>query len=106
MISRRKKIVLWSCYVLLVFLSAGGVWFSFGMRQIIPMVLNDSSPDFGQLPDYDRLAAYQQAQTVMMPAVLVMLALTIFWAIFAGFSIWQLNRKLEHGQIKQPNESP
>jgi ABC-type spermidine/putrescine transport system permease subunit II len=97
MISRRQKIVLWSCFALLVFLSAVGVWFSFGMRQIIPMVLNDSSLDFGQLPDYDRLSAYHQAQTVMMPVALVMLALTICWGVLAGFSIWRLSRKSEGG---------
>ena len=103
MISKRQRLVLWSCFALLVLLSAVGVWFSFGMRKIIPMALNDSSPDFGQLPDTDRWSAYHQAQSLMLPAVFVMLALAILWAALAGFTIWKLSKKTEHEHDEQPN---
>jgi hypothetical protein len=103
MISKCQKLVLWSCFTLLVLLSAVGVWFSFGMRKIIPMALNDSSPNFGNLPDDDRWSAYHQAQSLMLPTVYVMSALAILWAALAGFSIWRLSRKPEHEHIERTN---
>jgi hypothetical protein len=62
-------------------------------RMMIPMALNDSSPNFLQLPDDARSAAYQQAQSVMLPVVLITLALVILWTALAGFTIWKLSKK-------------
>jgi hypothetical protein len=46
--------------------------------------------------DNDRWSAYHQAQSMMLPAILVMLALAILWAALAGFTIWKLCKKAEH----------
>jgi len=96
MISKNQKLVVWSCFVLLVLLSAVGVWFNYVMRRLIPMALNDSSPNFSQLADNDRWAVYHQAQNLMASGVLITLGLTILWAVFASVSIWYLGRKREH----------
>jgi hypothetical protein len=93
MILKHQKLIMWSCFTLLILLSAAGVWFNFVMRRLIPMALNDSSPNFSQLADDDRWAVYHQAQSLMAPGVLVSLGLTILWAVFAGVSIWRLGRK-------------
>lgn len=96
MISKRQKLVLWSCFGFLVFLSALGVCFSLAMWRTIPMALNDSSPNFGQLAETDRWNVYHEAQSLMMTAALVMLAMTILWAVLAGFTIRWLSKKSEH----------
>jgi flagellar basal body-associated protein FliL len=106
MIAKRQKLVLWICFALLVLLSAAGVWFSFVMRKIIPIALNDSSPNFSQLPDTDRWSVYHQAQSLMLSAGFVMLALAILWAALAGFMIWKLSKKAEHELHEAANHSP
>jgi hypothetical protein len=93
MISKRQKWILWVSFVLLILLSAFGVVFGFSMRAIVPMALNDSSPNFSQIADADRWDVYHEAQSLIGPIALVMLALTVSWAVLAGFSIWQLSKK-------------
>ena len=86
---------MWGCFALLILLSAVEAWFNFWMRNLMPMILNDSSPNFGQLADDDRWAVYHKAQGIMMIMGLVSLFITILWAALAGFSIWRLGKKPE-----------
>ena len=60
------------------------------------MALNDSSPNFSQIADADRWYVYREAQSLILPVALIMLALTILWAGLAGFSIWRLSKKSDH----------
>jgi flagellar basal body-associated protein FliL len=103
MISKRQRWILWSSFVLLILLSAVGVMFAFAMRAIVPMALNDSSPNFSQIADVDRWYVYHEAQSLILPVALVMLGLAILWAALAGFSIWRLSKKSEHDHNEQPN---
>jgi hypothetical protein len=96
MISKRQKWILWSSFALLVLFSTAGFYFSWSMRAVVPMLLNDSSPNFGQLADEDRWRVYHAAQSVIGPIALVMLALAVLWTLLAGFSIWRLSKKSEH----------
>jgi hypothetical protein len=49
MISKRQRLILWSGFVVLILLSGFAVWQTFALRGVIPFLLNDSSPRFGQL---------------------------------------------------------
>jgi hypothetical protein len=93
MISKRQKWILWSAFALLVLLSAVGVMFGFAMRAIVPMALNDSSPNFSQIADIDRWDIYREAQHLIVPVALGMLGLTALWAALAGFAIWKPSKK-------------
>jgi hypothetical protein len=93
MISKCQKWILWCIFALLVLLSAFGVIFAFCMRAIVPMALNDSSPNFSQIQDVDRWYVYHEAQRLILPVALGMLGLTILWAALAGFTIWKLSKK-------------
>jgi hypothetical protein len=95
MISKQQKGILWFSFSVLILLSGLGIWFTFAMRGIMPMALNDSSPNFGQLADDDRWAVYHEAQSLVMPVVFIMLGLAILWAALAGFTIWKLSKKSE-----------
>jgi hypothetical protein len=96
MISKRQRWILWSSFALLILLSTFGVIFGFAMRSIVPVALNDSSPNFSQIADADRWYVYREAQSLILPVALAMLALAILWAALAGFSIWRLSKKSEH----------
>ena len=96
MISKRQKWIMWSVFVVLILLSGFGVWQTFALRGIIPFLLNDSSPGFGQLPDDDRWAVYHEAQSLILPVGFVMLALVVLWAALTGFTIWKLSKKSEY----------
>lgn len=93
MISKLQKWILWSSFVLLILLSAIGVLFAFTMRAIVPMALNDSSPNFSQIADADRWDVYHEAQNLILPVALGMLGLAILWAALACFTIWKLTKK-------------
>jgi hypothetical protein len=96
MISKRQSLILWSSFLILALLSVGSACFGLVMLRIIPMALNDSSPNFGQLPDTDRWSVYHTAQSLMTQVTLAMLVLVILWAALAGFTIWKLSKKAEH----------
>jgi hypothetical protein len=87
MAPKNQKIILWVCYALLIVLSAGGFLFCCGVKNLIPMALNDSSPNFSQIADDDRWAVYHQAQHLMMNVILVTLVVTVLWATLAAFAI-------------------
>ena len=67
MVEKRQKILMWSSFMLLTVLSLVGVYFGFVMTSIIPMALNDSSPNFSQLADNDRCSIYREAQSLITP---------------------------------------
>jgi hypothetical protein len=96
MFSKRQNLILWSSFLLLTLLSVGSVCFGLAMRRLIPMDLNDSSPNFGQLADADRWSVYHEAQSLLTHVTLAMMVLTILWAALASFTIWKLNKKSEH----------
>jgi len=96
MISKRQRLILWSGFVVLILLSGFAVWQTFALRGVIPFLLNDSSPRFGQLPDDDRWAVYHEAQRLISPAAIGMMVLTIMWAALAGYCIWRLSKTSKH----------
>jgi hypothetical protein len=93
MISKKQKMILWVCYVLLIIFSAAGVGVSFIIKNMIPMALNDSSPNFGQIADDDRWAVYHQAQSLMVMVISLALVVMVLWAALAAFSIWLVGKK-------------
>jgi hypothetical protein len=93
MIPKRQKAILWSSFTMLLILSAVGACYISVVPKLIPMVLNDSSPKFGQLADEDRWEVYHAAQSLVSPIAFGMLVLLILWAVLTGVSIWLLSRK-------------
>src|SRR5271168_5276861 len=96
MTSKRRNLALWICYLILVLLSVGSVCFGLALIRIIPMVLNDSSPNFGQLADADRWRVYHEAQSTMTQVTLTMLTLVVLWSVLAGFTICRLTKSPKH----------
>jgi hypothetical protein len=93
MIPKRQKAILWGSFTLLLLSSAVGAWYVSVVPKLIPMVLNDSSPKFGQLADEDRWEVYHAAQSLVSPIAIGMLVLLILWAVLTGVSIWLLSKK-------------
>jgi hypothetical protein len=92
-ISQSQKWILWSSFVILILLSGVGVLFAFATFRLMPMALNDSSPNFSQIADRDRWDVYHKAQSLILPVALIMLGLIVLWAGLTGFAIWKLSRK-------------
>ena len=79
--------------MVLIFISGIGVLFAFATYRLVPMALNDSSPNFSQIADEDRWLVYHAAQSLILPIDFIMLGMAILWAALAGFTIWKLSGK-------------
>lgn len=93
MISKRQKIMIGSVLGLLLLLSLAAVIFARITHGLIPMIINDSSPELSsKVSDAERERIFTLAQGAVFNVSVVLSILVGLWAAFTGTVIWLWNK--------------